>query len=434
MNSPSSLQRRLAARFARPQRLFLTGREALADWLAAHPGTALELVVSARLSHELVCEPGLPLADDAALQAYARQLFGHYFGAAAKGWPLAAWFSGAQKGATALHGVDGVALRQLAAEQDVELRRVQPAWAPLLHRLAVEEPDWLRAPTAALAWVEGQVLTWLLLVDGQLQSLRQVRLPAATQAALGETVAELRSSNEAVLLLGYGLDAGATPVWPGVRVLSTLDGEAPELGWFDVPAEAPKTLPQPDFLGPRLQRSRLAWPLAATGLLVLAMAAAGLQDSRQALAEARERNDSLSAAVSREPRAPAVVAAGRAPSARTAELEQLRSAAEVQALLQQGWEPMLSNVEQAGSAQLSWLGLDYSAGRNELRLDGLTQDKGAALQLVDRLAAAPGWHNVVLSRFQTGEQGLSGQRFELSARLRSDLLKPELAPVKDKKP
>jgi len=442
MNSSSQkffrrLRRRIGARLAQPKALFLLPEglfdgqrvQPFADWCDGHAGEAAEIIVSTRMAHELVCEPGLPLNDDAALQAYARQLFAHYYGAAAQRWPLATWTTAEQRGATALHGLDWLALRQSAAAADIELRRVRPAWAPLLQRLGLEEPDWLRAPQAALAWVEGGLLSWLQMRDGQLQGLRQLRLAEPTQAALGETLAELRGS-ESVLVAGYGLDAGATPVWPGVRVIGRLDAPQPELAWFVSSGESNQ--PQPDFLGPSVIRSRLAWPLAATGLLVLATAGWSAWGSHQQRAEAQERLATVRATHKGEPIRPQATVA-LSSSNKTAEQERLRSAAEVQGLLQQAWEPLLANVEQAGSDNLNWLGLDYSAGRNELRLEGLTQDKLLALKLVDRLAAAPGWRDVVLSRFQTGEQGLSGQRFELSAKLSSPLLKPELpAAAKDK--
>ena len=427
MNS-SLWQQRLRAKLATPEPLFLDG-DGAAKFAALPSGTAVDVIVSARLLHELVCEPGLPLDSEPALQAYARQLFGHYFGAPAQRWSLATWQAADQKGATALHGLDWPALAQAADAAAVHVRRVQPAWAPLLQRLAVEEPDWLRAPTAALAWVEGQILTWLVLEGGQLRRLRQLRLPTATQVALGEALAELREG-ASVLVLGYGLDAGATPVWPGVRVLSRLDGVAPELDWFALPAEANTALPQPDFLGPRVVRARLAWPLAVVGGLALILAAGGLWASHQGLTEAQQRLAVIGGAA---PVKAAVVAKpGAAPT------QDNRAASEVQALLQQAWEPLLANVEQAGlqasQGQLSWLGLDYSAGRNELRLEGLTQDKLVALKVVDRLSAAPGWQGVVLSRFQTGEQGLSGQRFDLSARLSPALLKLELPALAKERP
>ena len=430
MNS-STWQRRFRAKLATPQRLFLDA-DGAAQLAALPGGSAVDVIVSARLLHELVCEPGLPLNDEPARQAYARQMFGHYFGAAAQRWPLATWVTAHQQGASALHGLDWAGLAQAALAADVQLRRVQPAWAPLLQRLMVDEPDWARAPAAALAWVEGQVLTWLVLQDGQVQGLRQLRLPEASQAALGEVLAELRGP-ESVLVLGYGLDSAAAPVWPGVRVLHRLDGSSADLGWFAAPAEPNPRLPQPDFLGPRIVRARLAWPLAVVGALALLLAVAGLWASQQGLSEAQARLAQMQTRGGVSP-AKTVPAKKAAP----AQVQASRAAAEVQALLQQPWELLLANVEQAGAeqkpvGQLSWLGLDYAAGRNELRLEGLTQDKLMALQLADRLAAAPGWREVVLSRFQTGEQGLSGQRFELSARLTPGLLNATL-PAKENAP
>ena len=441
-------RRRLNARLAKPQALFLTAdgvqvqgqAQPFPGWCQAHAGEAAELIVSARLLHELVCEPGLPLDDEAALQAYARQLFGHYFGAVAQRWPLAAWRTADQRGATALHGLDWAALQQGADDADVDLRRVRPAWAPLLQRLAVEEPAWLRPGTSsALAWAEGNLLSWVRLRDGQVQALRQLRLAEATQAALGDTLAELRASEQVdtVMALGYGLaGSSVSPVWPGVRVLGRLDAPEPDLDAFISADDTAARLPRPDFLGQRIRRSLLAWPLAATGALVLATAGWSAFGSHEQLEDAQLRVESLARMKTQGHAAARPVAAARPMSAiKPADLDRLRAASEVQALLQQAWEPLLANVEEAGASvpggQLSWLSLDYSAGRNDLRLEGLTQDKLAALQLVDRLAAAPGWSKVILSRFQTGEQGLPGQRFELSARLMPDRLQAGLpAPAK----
>ena len=481
MNSPNGLQagrRRLAARWARPQALFLNGAgvqaggfsppQPFANWCRQHSGSAAVITVSTHLLHELVCEPGLPLDSEAALQAYARQQFSHYFGAAAMAWPLATWrvgsVTGSERcGASALHGPDGAALAATAAAHQLLLRRVQPAWAPVLQRLAALEPQWLNEAAAALAWVEGQVLTWLLLQNGQLHTLRQLRLSTATPAALSETLLELLGSQTAgaqqVLVLGYGLAAGELAVAARghnaatIRLLAPLTGSAPEPAWFmpaaTVSATPAARLPQPDFLRPLLPRSRLAWPLAVCGGLLLAASGWALLASHQQRAQAQDQVarlsqqagnlQALSGRVAKPAPASARAPAGNAAGA-IADLDRQRSAAEVQALLQQGWEPLLSNVEQAGllpasrvdnnraagnspgtapAPMISWLSLDYSAGRDELRLEGLVQDKLLALQLVDRLSAAPGWRDVMLSRFQTGEPGLSGQRFELSAKLRA---------------
>ena len=89
------------------------------------------------------------------------------------------------------------------------------------------------------------------------------------------------------------------------------------------------------------------------------------------------------------------------------------------ALLAMPWEPLLTRVETVGAdAQtIAWLGLDASAARGELRLEGLTPDKLLALQLAEQLGTTPGWRQVVLSRFSVAETGLAGQRFEITARV-----------------
>ncbi|MDY0748832.1 hypothetical protein SNE35_30315 [Paucibacter sp. R3-3] len=435
-------RRRLAARLAKPQTLFLgpDGVQTVegqvlpfADWCASHAGQAADVIVSARLLHELVCEPGLPLDDEAALQTYARQLFSHYFGAAAQRWPLAGWRAGSRRGAAALHGLDWAALQQATDEADVDLRSARPAWAPLLQRLAREQA------TAALAWVEGSLLSWVVLKAGDVAAVRQQRLVEPTLAALAETLNELRAADavDAVTAAGYGL-TGEASMPAQMQVLGRLDATQPELGLFaQATRTADRALPQPDFLAQRVRHSLLAWPLALTGLLVLATAGWSAVDSHRQHDEAQAGVDGLAARVAG--RKPVAAAAPRITrTTTTADADRLRSAAEVQALLQQNWEPLLANVEEAGASlpagQLSWLSLDYSAGRNELRLEGLVQDKAVALQLVDRLAAAPGWGNVVLSRFQNGEQGLVGQRFELGARLQTDRLKAELPAKEEHKP
>jgi hypothetical protein len=71
------------------------------------------------------------------------------------------------------------------------------------------------------------------------------------------------------------------------------------------------------------------------------------------------------------------------------------------------WEPLLTRVETVGAEAktIAWLGLDASAGRGELRLEGLTPDKLLALQLAEQLGTTPGWRQVVLSRFSAAETG-----------------------------
>lgn len=371
--SPSmseGLRQRIAARLAKPRRLFVTpGGDEFASWCRDMPGTAVELVVSAKALHELVVEPGLPLADLDAVQAYAQQQFAHYFGAAAQRFAIAPWRLGEAAGASALHGLDLAALRTQADAARVRLATVRPAWAAWLASL----PAATRAGSGRAVWHEGDVAVIVQLDRGRVTGLQSRRI--ASLADLGGD--------------------------PPLAVGTAADEFIPQPG--------PAT-PQPDFL-PRSGRSPLAWPLAATSALVLATASWSAVDSHRALDAAHAARDRV--ATLRPAAAPKPAARSRTEPA------QNRSASEARALLAMPWEPLLTRVETAGAEAktIAWLGLDASAGRGELRLEGLTPDKLLALQLAEQLGTTPGWRQVVLSRFSNAETGLAGQRFEISARV-----------------
>ncbi len=372
------LRRQLSARLAKPRRVFVTpGGDEFAAWCKDLPGTAVELVISARALHELVVEPGLPLADLDAVQAYAQQQFAHYFGASAQRFAIAPWKLGEASGASALHGLDLAALRSQAEAANVRLHAVRPAWAAWLASL----PAATRAGSGRVVWHEGadgeKTAVVIQLDRGRVTGLQSRRVRSlADLGGLGD---------EGPLAVG-------TP--------------ADEL----VPQPGPAT-PQPDFL-PRSGRSNLAWPLALTGALVLATAAWSAFDSHRALDVAQAARDRV---------ATLRPAAAPKPAARStrAEPAENRAAIEARALLAMPWEPLLTRVEVAGAEAktIAWLGLDASAGRGELRLEGLTPDKLLALQLAEQLGTTPGWRQVVLSRFSTAETGLVGQRFEINARV-----------------
>ncbi|MFG6414200.1 hypothetical protein ACG02S_09845 [Roseateles sp. DC23W] len=359
-----SMSERLKSRLAKPRRVFITpGGDEFAAWCNDHPGSAVELVVSARALHELAVEPGLPLADLDAVQAYAQQQFAHYFGATAQRFAIAPWKSGDAAGASALHGMDLAALRS----ERVHVAAVRPAWAVWLASL----PAATRAGSGRAVWHEGEVAVVVQLDRGRVTALQSRRV---------NTLADL---------------GGDVPL-----AIGTPDSDL-------TPQPGPAT-PQPDFL-PRSARSPLAWPLAATGALVLATAAWSAADSHRALdtaQAARDRVAQLRPAPKPQPR-------------RAAQPAENRGATEARAMLAMPWEPLLTRVETTGAnaKSIAWLGLDASAGRGELRLEGLTPDKGLALQLAEQLGGTPGWGQVVLSRFSAAEPGLAGQRFEISARV-----------------
>jgi hypothetical protein len=359
-----SMSDRLRSMFARPQRVFVTpGGQELADWARAHPGGAVEAVISARACHELLAEPGLPLADLPAVRDYAEAQFGHYFGAAAARFALAPWrlgaSSGMSAGASALHGLD------LALPEGVRLHAARPAWSVWLAAL----PAATRAGSGRLLWREGEVAVLMTLDQGRLSSLQSRR------------ITELSELGEGAWLAQGGPESDLTPQ-PG-------------------PA-----MPAPDFVQ-RPRRSPGAWPLAAVGAVVFATAFLSAGQSHIAQKEARAERDRLAAA---KPTATPRAAARPEPDN--------RSAAEARALLAAPWEATLTQVEAAGAATpgVAWLGLEASAARGELRLEGLTEDKLAALRLTEQLAQAPGWRQVLLSRFSAAEPGLSGQRFEINAK------------------
>ncbi|MGM9482593.1 hypothetical protein ACS5PN_15480 [Roseateles sp. NT4] len=364
------LRQQLSARLAKPRRVFVTpGGDEFAAWCRDMPGTAVELVVSARALHELVVEPGLPLADLDAVQAYAQQQFAHYFGAAAQRYAIAPWRLGEAAGASALHGLDLAALQTQAETARVRLAAVRPAWSAWLASL----PAATRAGTGRVVWHEGEIAVLVQLDRGRIIGLQSRRV---------QQIADL--GGDAPLAVGTPADEF-------------------------IPQPGPAT-PQPDFL-PRSGRSPMAWPLAATGALVLATAAWSAVDSHRALDTAQAARDRVASL--RPAPAPKPAARGRAEPAEN------RSAIEARALLAMPWEPLLTRVETAGAEAktIAWLGLDASAGRGELRLEGLTPDKLLALQLAEQLGTTPGWRQVVLSRFSAAETGLVGQRFEINARV-----------------
>jgi hypothetical protein len=94
----------------------------------------VELVVSARALHELVVEPGLPLADLDAVQAYAQQQFAHYFGAAAQRFAIAPWRVGEAAGSRPAWAGPGRCCAGSRRRQ-VRLHAVRPAWAAWLASL-----------------------------------------------------------------------------------------------------------------------------------------------------------------------------------------------------------------------------------------------------------------------------------------------------------
>jgi hypothetical protein len=208
-----------------------TGPLAQADWGAAVAGSDVRVVLSGRLTHQLVVsDPSLPLDDADSVLAWARHQFVHFHGAAAEGWGLAAWHLDGQRGVSAAHGIDMQALRQQAAEQKIRLRGVLPWWSVALPLAADAAPALATARHGELWIVEGTHVTRLVCAAGRLADIQQHWLDRADLYALAGLIEELRP-DAGPWLMGFGIGEDAGPL-EAFRLLAPLDGPAPSARWL----------------------------------------------------------------------------------------------------------------------------------------------------------------------------------------------------------
>lgn len=206
--------------------------EARDDWLAAHAGGNVRLVLSGTLTHQLVVtDPALPLEDHETLLAWARHQFVHYHGPAAEHWALAPWLTHTQRGASAAHGVDLDALLRSAEAQRVRLRAVQPWWAVALQAATLEAPTLALAEHADLWLVEGAHVTRVSCNAGRLAQIEQHWLERPDHPALAALLTALRRDGPPPWVLGYGLDDSPPQGLPA-RCLGTLGGQHPAPRWL----------------------------------------------------------------------------------------------------------------------------------------------------------------------------------------------------------
>ena len=175
-------------------------------WCAAHPHSQARIFVSGHLLHSLVVPPEVVVTDDAALRRYAQQQFGHFHGAAAKEWPLAVWLRPSSKkhasaGACALHGVDLAALQSAAKRHGVQLQSVAPMWSAGLSsaaaHLAAREPSYASNQPRALALVEKNLVTCMVLKAGAVLAVQQRYLDAGNPLALPNLLEEVSQESAA---------------------------------------------------------------------------------------------------------------------------------------------------------------------------------------------------------------------------------------------
>ena len=185
------------------------------SWCAAHPGQQLRIWVGGAWVHNVSVPADMPLADAQAVKAYARLQFVHYFGAAAQDWPLALWQPGrgpaaGQRHAVALQeqgGLSLAALSQTAQRHGVRILSLRPAWSHALAIAATLDQAWARAESSGLALLEGRMLSWLRLSQGQLVEVQQRYLDQADSQELQALMQGLQpasGSSHAPKLMGWG--------------------------------------------------------------------------------------------------------------------------------------------------------------------------------------------------------------------------------------
>jgi hypothetical protein len=156
--------------------------------------------------------------------------------------------------------------------------------------------------------------------------------------------------------------------------------------------------PRPDFLDDAHARPRRGRALFAIGGVLALCAAAQYAWWQQS------EFDRLTQPAPAAQRSAARAAAAPRGAAPSADVEARRAANRVVAALDHPWGTVLATLESATPSGVQWLSLDHIQASGELRLEGDAVDAGAALGIVDRLAARPGWLDVVLVRWQRGAE------------------------------
>ncbi|EHR69790.1 hypothetical protein BurJ1DRAFT_0914 [Burkholderiales bacterium JOSHI_001] len=356
------------------------------SWCRDHAGASVTLWWAAAGLQLLDIAPDLPLTD-AQRPGYARGVFAHYAGRAADSAALALWRSGKRFGACLAPGLDLATLRAVARRHRVRLQRVAPLWVARLEQTLQAWPEGRREAHAVVLALEADWLVALALERGRLQSVRLLRLDAATPAALDEARQGLGWPGP-VLMLGHGLALGPAPagVGQGCQVLGTLQAGEPDL---QAPQRAVLDSP-PDFAAPAMPRSqRLGWWAAAVGSALFMAGGwdAWLSYDERAQAQAREQVLQQRLAALQRPAARPLVVASTPRTWPPA--------------LKHPWGELLASVELASDAEVHWLLLEHSADRPALRLAGVAGDMAALMRVSERLSARAGWRDALPARLQT---------------------------------
>lgn len=376
--------------------------------------------------HQLVCPPELPLAHASDVAAYARQLFAHYHGAAARRWAVAPWQSGAVRGASALAGPHFEALQAALTTHTAQLHRLRPLWAAALEWAVQQQPALQGQAIAQVLLVEGAQLTWLRLERGRCVDLNTARLSSASWAdvvgALHERTSEVAAST---LVMGYGLADGVppAPACASYRILGTLHAAGPPAAWLAGSRwrALRHRLPSAQFGWDTFARPpALAWAALACAVSVFATAAW----QARAHWQARDAGRALLQASQTAALEGARLVAPR-PARQTAQA--LAAQARLVESMHRPWGQWLAGIEAAAGPRTQWLELEHDAQAGPAwRLRGQAPDHAGALDVVTALAQQPGWRQARLTRLQASQTNLPPS-FELEALGADNPVAPALA-------
>lgn len=169
-------------------------------------------------------------------------------------------------------------------------------------------------------------------------------------------------------------------------------------------------------------RPPLAWIWAATGVLVLSVAAMDVYQARIEVDIARARLARADQRLNMLRKTFASVAAGPSKSEGRPDAEAARAARLTTDRLSHPWGRMLLDIESESAPGLQWLLFDHDADAREVRMEGLVANAANALALVDALNARRGWPEVVMTRLDApGGRAAAGSgpawHFELRANI-----------------
>ena len=407
-------------------------------WLPAGPGDPAskagarwDVWAAGPVLQQLMCPPGHPLANDQDVAAYARQLFAHYHGAAARGWAVAPWQSGAVRGASALAGPHFTTLQAALAGHAGRLRHLRPLWAAALHWAVEQQPTLRHQARAQVLLAEGTQLTWLQLDRGRCVDLRTARLAAPTWADVARALNEVASNDAATstVVLGYGLadDAPPRPAISGCRALGRLDAAGPPAQWLDAARWRmfQRSLPQPQLRWDTRQRQPgLAWAALACAAVVFATAGLEARAHWQALVAGRALLQAEAHVANIGAGRPTMAAPVATPVTASVTAQMRASQAKLAEAIHRPWGQWLAGIESAAGASTKWLELDHDAPAGPAwRLRGQAADHASAVNVAALLAQQPGWRQARLVRLQAN-QGNGLPTFELQASTAEDKQTP----------